>query len=144
MVHLIADGCAFSFGVLYTELLDYFGESKGKTAWIGSLFVSVPLITGPIASALTNKYGCRAVTMAGAVIASLGFVSSAFCHSTEMLCFTFGIVSGFGLSMVYVAGVVIVAFYFEKMRAFATGECNRIIYPVTTVTQHAGSCYTSI
>ena len=122
MIHFVADGCAFSFGVLYTELLDYFKESKGKTAWVGSLFVSVPLLAGPIASALTNKYGCRMITMIGAVVASVGFICGAFSNSTEMLCLTFGIISGFGLSMVYVPAVVIVAFYFEKRRAFATGK----------------------
>ena len=121
MVHLIADGCAFSFGVLYTELLVYFGESKGKTAWVGSLFVSVPLMTGPVASALTNRYGCRKTTIVGGIIAAIGFILSSFVDSIELLCFTFGIISGFGLSMVYVPGVVIVAYYFEKRRAFATG-----------------------
>ena len=121
MVHLIADGCAFSFGVLYVELLHYFKESKGKTAWVGSLFVSVPLITGPIASALTNKYGCRTVTITGSVIAGFGFILSSFMDSIEKLCFTFGIIAGFGLSMVYVPAVVVVAYYFEKKRAFATG-----------------------
>ena len=121
LVHLIADGCAFSFGVLYAELLDYFGESKGKTAWVGSLFVSVPLMTGPIASALTNRYGCRRTTILGGLIAGMGFISSSFADSIELLCFTFGIVAGFGLSMVYVPAVVIVAYYFEKRRAFATG-----------------------
>lgn len=30
MVNLIADGVTFSFGVLYVELLDYFGEGKGE------------------------------------------------------------------------------------------------------------------
>ncbi len=121
LVHLIADGCAFSFGVLYVELLDYFGESKGKTAWVGSLFVSVPLMTGPIASAITNRYGCRKATICGGLIAGTGFVLSSFANSIEQLCFTFGIVAGFGLSLVYVPAVVIVAYYFEKRRAFATG-----------------------
>jgi MFS family permease len=122
MCHLIADGCAFSFGVLYVELLDYFGESKGKTAWVGSLFVSIPLITGPIASAVTNRYGCRIATITGRIVATIGFISSSQVDSIEMLCLTFGVIAGFGLSMVYVPAVVIVAYYFEKKRAFATGE----------------------
>lgn len=121
MVHLIADGCAFSFGVFYVEFLDYFKESKGKTAWVGSLFVSVPLITGPIASAVTNRYGCRRATIIGGFAAGLGFVASAYVDSIEALCCTFGLVAGLGLSLVYVPAVVIVAFYFEKKRAFATG-----------------------
>ena len=127
MAHFIADGCAFSFGIFFEEFLDVFQESKGETAIVGSLFLSVPLITGPIASALTNRYGCRPVCMMGGFIAGVGLICSAFVNSIEMLCFTFGIVSGFGLSMVYVPAIVIVAFYFESKRAFATGELLRQI-----------------
>ena len=121
MVHIIADGCSFSFGVFYVELLDYFKESKAKTAWVGALFVSVPLIAGPIASALTNRYGCRVVTISGSIMATFGFLLSMAAPSVEILCVTFGIISGLGLAMVYVPAVVVVAFYFEKRRALATG-----------------------
>lgn len=38
-----------------------------------------------------------------------------------MLFITFGILAGFGLSLCYVAAVVIVAYYFDKRRSFATG-----------------------
>ena len=36
MVSLIADGVSFSFGLLYTELLDYFDEGTTKTAWVSA------------------------------------------------------------------------------------------------------------
>lgn len=121
MVNLFSDGVTFSFGVLYVEFLDYFGEGKAKTAWIASLFMSMPLLSGPIASFLTDRYGCRKVTVVGSIMASTGFILSAFTDSIEMLYFTFGILSGFGLSLCYVAAVVIVAYYFEKRRSFATG-----------------------
>lgn len=65
IVNLIADGITFSFGVIYVEFLNYFGEGKAKTAWIGSLFMAMPLLSGPIASFLTDRYGCRKVTIAG-------------------------------------------------------------------------------
>lgn len=121
IVNLIADGITFSFGVIYVEFLNYFGEGKAKTAWIGSLFMAMPLLSGPIASFLTDRYGCRKVTIAGSILASLGFVISSFSTSMEMLFFTFGILAGFGLSLCYVAAVVIVAYYFDKRRSFATG-----------------------
>jgi hypothetical protein len=38
MVSLIADGVSFSFGLLYTELLDYFHEGTTKTAWVSQSF----------------------------------------------------------------------------------------------------------
>uniref|UniRef100_A0AAG5CPY1 Major facilitator superfamily (MFS) profile domain-containing protein n=1 Tax=Anopheles atroparvus TaxID=41427 RepID=A0AAG5CPY1_ANOAO len=121
MVNLIADGVTFSFGVMYMELLSYFGEGKGKTAWVGSLFMAMPLLCGPIASFLTDRYGCRKVTIIGSILASIGFALSAYANSIEMLYLTFGILSGFGLSLCYVAAVVIVAYYFDKKRSFATG-----------------------
>lgn len=121
MVNLIADGITFSFGVIYVELLNYFGEGKAKTAWIGSLFMAMPLLSGPIASFLTDRFGCRKVTIIGSILASIGFFVSSFTDSVEMLCLTFGIFAGFGLSLCYVAAVVIVAYYFDKKRSFATG-----------------------
>uniref|UniRef100_A0A182VRL4 Major facilitator superfamily (MFS) profile domain-containing protein n=1 Tax=Anopheles minimus TaxID=112268 RepID=A0A182VRL4_9DIPT len=121
MVNLIADGVTFSFGVMYIELLAYFGEGKGKTAWVGSLFMAMPLLCGPVASFLTDRYGCRKVTIIGSILASIGFALSAYATSIEMLYLTFGILSGFGLSLCYVAAVVIVAYYFDKKRSFATG-----------------------
>ena len=90
------------------------------------MFVAIPLITGPIASAFVNRYGCRVTTMIGGVIAAIGFVASSQVNSIGALCVTFGLVAGFGLSMVYVPAVVIVAYYFEKKRAFATGEHNYV------------------
>ncbi|XP_050422604.1 monocarboxylate transporter 12-like [Adelges cooleyi] len=121
MVNLIADGVTFSFGVIFIEFEKYFDEGKSKTAWIGSLFMSVPLLSGPVASFLTDRYGCQKVTIIGSIIASAGFVISAFADSLFMLFITFGFISGFGLSLCYVAAVVIVAYYFDKKRSFATG-----------------------
>lgn len=121
MVNLIADGITFSFGVMYVNFLEYFGEGKAKTAWIGSLFMAMPLLSGPIASFLTDRYGCRKMCIIGSILACFGFLVSAFTPNMETLFFTFGIVSGFGLSLCYVAAVVIVAYYFEKKRSLATG-----------------------
>lgn len=68
IVSLIADGVSFSFGLLFTEWLKYFQESKSKTSWIGSLFLAVPLVSGPIMSNLVDRYGCRKCTMLGGLI----------------------------------------------------------------------------
>ena len=41
MIHVIADGVAYSFGIFYIEFLDYFRAGKGETGWIGSLLVGI-------------------------------------------------------------------------------------------------------
>lgn len=121
MVNLIADGITFSFGVIFVEFVKYFGEGKAKTAWIGSLFMAMPLLSGPIASFLTDRYGCRKVSIVGSILATTGFVISSFADSMGIIILTFGVISGFGLSLCFVAAVVIVAYYFDKKRSFATG-----------------------
>ena len=61
------------------------------------------------------------MTIFGAILASVGFLLSAVTHHLELLYITFGLISGFGLSLCYVAAVVIVAYYFDARRSFATG-----------------------
>lgn len=116
VISMIIDGIAFSFGLLYTELLHYFNESKTKTSWIGAFHLSVPLLAGPIISNLVDKYGCRKTTIIGGAISGVGFVLSALSNSVEMLYLTFGLISGFGIGMGYVTAVVSIAFWFDKKR----------------------------
>lgn len=120
MINLIADGVSLSFGLIFVELVDHFGQSKSKTAWVGSLFLSIPLITGPIASALTDRFGCRRIAITGAILSSFGFLIGYFSYQLEHLFIAFSI-SGFGLALCYVTSIVIVAYYFEKRRSLATG-----------------------
>ena len=68
-------------------------------------------MAGPIASAMTNKYGCRGATIFGTVLASSGFVASYFATSLDYLILSLGIVSGFGFSLIYMSAIVVVAFY---------------------------------
>ena len=58
------------------------------------IIYSVFSLTGPLASILTNKYGCRITTIAGAIIAAAGFVLSLFAPNLYFLYFSFGIMSG--------------------------------------------------
>ena len=41
IIHVIADGVAYSFGIFYIEFLEYFGAGRGPTGWIGSLMVGI-------------------------------------------------------------------------------------------------------
>ncbi|KAH9509415.1 hypothetical protein Btru_045844 [Bulinus truncatus] len=121
LIHVIADGVVYSFGVFLMELVDYFGTSRGATSWVGSLQPAVTFTVGPLSSALTNRYGCRPVTIAGAIIAGLGFILSTWAPDIYYLYFTCGIMAGIGFGLIYLPAIVCVAQYFEKRRSFATG-----------------------
>ncbi|KAL1497871.1 hypothetical protein ABEB36_008758 [Hypothenemus hampei] len=121
ILSMVADGISFSFGLLYVEFLKEFEASKSSTSWIGSLFMAVPLLTGPIMSALVDKYGCRIMTMVGGVISAIGFIISSKCHSIGLMYLTFGTLAGLGLGLIYVTAVVSIAFWFDKKRTLAVG-----------------------
>ncbi|XP_029665836.1 uncharacterized protein LOC115237123 [Formica exsecta] len=121
VISMIADGVSFSFGLLYIEFLHEFGASKSKTAWIGSLFMAVPLLSGPIMSALVDRYGCRNMTIIGGLVSGLGFILSIFSNTIEVMYLTFGVIAGLGLGLCYVTAVVSIAFWFDKKRTLAVG-----------------------
>lgn len=121
IISMIADGISFSFGLLYIEFLEEFQASKSTTAWIGSLFIAVPLLSGPVMSALVDRYGCRSMTILGGLISTLGFVLASISTTLEMMMITFGVIAGLGLGLVYVTAVVSIAYWFEKKRNLAVG-----------------------
>jgi hypothetical protein len=49
---------------------------------------------GPIVSALTNKFGCRVVCIAGSVVASAGFALSSLSQTLDVLMLTYGVIGG--------------------------------------------------
>lgn len=46
MCNMIVDGIAYTFGVFLGEFVNYYGEGKGKTAWVGSLLSGMYLSAG--------------------------------------------------------------------------------------------------
>ncbi|KAL0830433.1 hypothetical protein ABMA28_002604 [Loxostege sticticalis] len=121
MCNLVVDGIAYTFGIFLPELVTFFGEGKGTVAWVGSLLSGVYLAAGPIVSALCNKYGCRAVCVAGSLVATTAFVLSTFSKSVTVMMITYGLLGGIGFGMIYLPSVVAVGYYFETRRSLATG-----------------------
>ncbi|KAG1680874.1 Monocarboxylate transporter 12 [Nymphon striatum] len=119
--NVIVDGISYSFGVFLPEFVSYFGSSKAKAAWIGSLLSGCYLSVGPLVSAATNRYGCRPVAIAGSILSAFAFGISTQVQSIEALMLTFGIIGGVGLGFIYLPAIVSVGYYFERRRAFATG-----------------------
>ncbi|MFH4976687.1 hypothetical protein AB6A40_003396 [Gnathostoma spinigerum] len=120
-VHVFADGIVYSFGVLLEVIMKDFGASNAKASAIISLLTGLTLGTGPIASAVTNKYGCRITCIIGSIIASMGCFASYYATSVEFLMVSVGCVMGFGFGLMYCPAIVVVTIYFEKKRAMATG-----------------------
>ncbi|CAF1402437.1 unnamed protein product [Rotaria sp. Silwood1] len=93
-------------------------------ASVSTIFGILPAVTlgaGPIATVLTNMYGCRAVAIAGTCIASFGFFLSRLWINIWFYYITIGVVGGIGFALMYLPAIVSVGLYFEQKRAFAMG-----------------------
>ncbi|KAJ8723438.1 hypothetical protein PYW08_003350 [Mythimna loreyi] len=119
--NFLVDGVILSCGALMPAIKKEFNATEGQVAPINSLLAGFYLLLGPIASALANKYGFRAVTILGSCIAAFGFGISYYAGSPEYLYVTYGIIGGFGVCLIFMPAVLTVGFYFERWRALATG-----------------------
>lgn len=121
LIATVADGLAFSYGLLQKRFVEHFNTSEAKTSLIGSLFISVPLIAGPVMSALVDRYGCKKMTIVGGISATIGFVAAAYSNTVGALYITYGLIAGLGMGLLYVTAVVSIAYWFEKHRNLAVG-----------------------
>ncbi|XP_046650514.1 monocarboxylate transporter 12-like isoform X3 [Daphnia pulicaria] len=118
---LISDGILYCFGLIISEVERVFDEPVAKTAWIFSIFNAISYFSGPVASALSNRFGFRVVVITGSLFGFVGLLTSAFAQSVENLFFTLGLLFGFAICLVFTPIIVNVSFYFDKKRALATG-----------------------
>ena len=94
MIHIIADGITYTQGIYVVDLKDQLKEGSAAVSWISSILVGVTLGSGPIASMLVNRYGCRLVTLIGAILAAFGLAISAAANSLVLLYFSIGVCTG--------------------------------------------------
>ncbi|XP_042195228.1 monocarboxylate transporter 14 [Callorhinchus milii] len=121
IAHILVMGSQMSLGILYMEWLEEFQQSRGLTAWIGSLSLGIAMIIGPIAGLFVDVCGCRKTAIIGGILTTLGWVMSAFATSVYSLFLSFGVVVGIGSGLSYLPNIVMVGKYFEKRRALAQG-----------------------
>lgn len=136
VLHFIADGLSFSFGVLFPKIQERFGAKRFGASSVASLFLSLPLLLGPVAGFVTDVCDCKKTILIGGIVCCFGAVSSYFCQSILLFTICFGGLIGLGLSLVYNAAIVIVTYNFEQRRGVATALAvsgtgvGTIVFPV--------------
>lgn len=113
-------GSVKAYGVLYTEMVDYFSSGYGNAAWIGAIASFLRLTLGPIANLLSRTYSFRIVTFFGGLMLGLGYMTSGLVTKMDYLYLTFSC-CGLGYGLTFAPCSTIVSFYFEKHRALANG-----------------------
>ncbi|CAH1247728.1 SLC16A13 [Branchiostoma lanceolatum] len=95
--HTAIWGTLKSFGVFFTYILHAFGEDAESTAWISSIQGALTMFGSLLTGALCNVFGCRAVVMAGSLMATVGLLSSMFVTSLPVMYLTAGLITVVGI-----------------------------------------------
>lgn len=120
IIYTFLIGSVKAYGVLYTEMVDYFSSGYGNVAWIGAIASFLRLTLGPIANLLCRTFSFRIVTFIGGMMFGIGYIMSGFVTKMEHLYLTF-ICCGLGYGLTFSPCSTIISFYFEKHRALANG-----------------------
>ncbi|XP_020630410.1 monocarboxylate transporter 3-like [Orbicella faveolata] len=114
-------GFLFSFGIFFPVFMDYFHESREKTAWVGSLAMALTNFSGLVSGALIKRFGCRFTTLVGGFLCALSLGLSSLAKNILTLFLTYSALYGLGTSCVLSASLNIISKYFKKRRSMATG-----------------------
>lgn len=83
--------------------------------------VGLNFFFGPITSALCDRFGCRVVSFAGALLSILGLLLTSFIQEVHKMYLTYGLVWGVGSSFSFVSSIVVLGEYFDTRLALANG-----------------------
>ncbi|XP_029014858.1 monocarboxylate transporter 4-like [Betta splendens] len=121
----VITGFSYAFpkaiSVFFKDLIREFGVGYSDTAWISSILLAMLYGTGPLCSALVNRFGCRPVMMVGGLFASLGMILASFSTSIVHIYLSTGVVTGLGLALNFQPSLIMLNRYFSEKRPLANG-----------------------
>ena len=118
----ISRGIHSSFGVFNVALLDTFGWSRGATAGIFSIVLTVDALLSPVVGALLDRYGTQKISIAGCLTLAAGLFFSSQVSALWQLYISFGLVLAVGFTFTgMVPHIFLISEWFSSSRASAIG-----------------------
>jgi MFS family permease len=115
-------GLHTSFGVFNVALLDTFGWSRGATAGIFSVVLTVDALLSPVAGYLLDRYGTKKICIAGCGALVVGLFLTSRVSALWQLYLCFGLVAAAGFTFTgMVPHIFLISEWFSSNRASAIG-----------------------
>ncbi|KAK7068299.1 hypothetical protein SK128_005232 [Halocaridina rubra] len=119
VVHVLTTGLQFSYGVLYTDLLEHLGQEHTMTAgWIGSTSMAVSRLSAPLVVALCRRKSTRLTAVIGGLIMALAILFASFALQIHQVFLSYGLVLGIGVGMTRETANLMLGQYFKRRREF--------------------------
>lgn len=123
-------GIHSSFGVFNVALLDTFGWSRGATAGVFSIVLTVDALLSPVVGYLLDRYGTKRISIAGCLALVIGLFLSSEVTALWQLYISFGLILAIGFTFAgMVPHVFLISEWFSSNRASAIG----VVYAGTGV-----------
>lgn len=114
-------GLSYSFGVFFEAMLAEFGRSRGVTS-VAFGVQSLMLYLGAVGiGALIDRYGTRRMLAVGGGILGLGLIWTSRAESLLALVLAYGVVTGLGMSVLFVVSYATVPRWFDRRQGLAGG-----------------------
>ncbi|XP_070536134.1 monocarboxylate transporter 12-like [Ptychodera flava] len=118
---MLVVGIDFALGPFFVELQRYYQATSAEISWIMSLGSALKLCVGPIAGALSRRFGARIVVMAVGALSTIGYLSCSFATGIVYLYISYGVFTASILGVAFAPTVSLIGEYFEKKYALANG-----------------------
>ena len=120
-IMVMAGGIWVSFGVFFKPMLTEFGWTRAALSGASSLRIFLAALLGIVGGRLTDKFGPRPVVTVCGLFLGLGFFLMSRINTIWQLYLVFGVITGVGMSGLWVPMISTISKWFVKRRGMITG-----------------------
>jgi OFA family oxalate/formate antiporter-like MFS transporter len=117
----MAYGAQYSFGVFVPSIIEELQWSRQSVAGAFSLYTLVYSALGVATGKLADRFGPRAVLIAGSICLGTGIVLTGQIAAPWQLYLVYGLIAALGMSAAYITAVPTVVKWFVEKRGLALG-----------------------
>lgn len=118
---LLCLGTVYSWSIFRKPLEKLLNIGATESLLPFTVLLVVFAILMPITGFYINRFGARLITAVGGIITGLGYILSSFEGNITMLTFTYGVIAGVGVGIVYGVPLAVVAKWFPDKKGLAVG-----------------------
>lgn len=119
---LLCLGTVYSWSIFRKPLEKLLKIGATESLLPFTVLLVVFAILMPITGFYINRFGARLITAVGGVITGLGYILSSFEGNIGTLTFTYGVIAGVGVGIVYGVPLAVVAKWFPDKKGLAVGS----------------------
>ncbi len=121
MAMFVCLGTVYSWSVFRKPLEELFQIGSTQSGLPYMLFLASYAFLMPAGGLLLERFSPRTVIMAGGAMVGFGWILSGFAWNITMLSFTYGIIAGGGVGLVYGVPLAVTARWFPDKKGLAVG-----------------------